>query len=299
MPFILRIATQKNIESVEYYKKNMRILILGSGQDAGIPQAGCYCNVCKTARIDVNYRRLGPSIAIFDKWKGFCYFVDASPDFKYQLDMAHKEINETKRRGRIPVSGILLTHAHPGHCCGLWHLGKVALNEKNLPVYCTSEMEQFLYKNDPFSLLIKEKNIMTERVHPNEEFKLNGLKCTPIQVSHRNEIADTVGYIMGSKKKVIYLPDVDRWTEDILKEIESSDRALIDGTFFSKMELPRFKEVPHPPIQETIELLNNTNTEVYFTHINHTNPINRKGKERQYVERKGFKIAYDGMILDI
>jgi pyrroloquinoline quinone biosynthesis protein B len=278
--------------------KDMRILILGSGQDAGIPQTGCYCNICKTARADANYRRLGPSIAIFDKWKGSCYLIDASPDLKYQLDKLHREINETKRRGRIPVSCILLTHAHPGHCCGLWHLGKVALNEKNLPVHCTPEMEQFLYENYPFSLLVKEKNIIIERVHPNEEIELNGLKCTPIRVPHRKEITDTVGYIIRSKKRVIYLPDVDRWTDSILKEIESSDIALIDGTFFSEMELPRFKEVPHPPIRETIELLDNTNTEVYFTHINHTNPVNRKGKEREYVERKGFKIAYDGMILE-
>ena len=279
--------------------KDMRILILGSGQDAGIPQTGCYCNVCKTARANANYRRLGPSIAIFDKSQGFCYLVDASPDIKYQLDMLHREITETKRRGRIPVNGILLTHAHPGHCCGLWHLGKVALNEKNLPVYCIPEMEQFLYKNDPFSLLVKEKNIIIERTNPNEEIELNGLKCTAIRVPHRKEITDTVGYIIRSKKRFIYLPDLDRWTDSILKEIGSSDIALIDGTFFSKIELRRFKEVPHPPIRETIELLDDTNTEVYFTHINHTNPVNRKGKEREYVERKGFRIAYDGMTLEI
>ena len=160
-------------------------------------------------------------------------------------------------------------------------------------------MEQFLYKNDPFNFLIKENNIITERIHPDKEFELNGLKCTPIRVPHRDEVADTVGYIMRSGKRVIYIPDVDKWTEDILKEIESSDIALIDGTFYSKNELPRFEEVPHPPIQETIELLENADTEVYFIHFNHTNPVNRKGKEREYVERKGFRIAYDGMISEI
>lgn len=277
----------------------MKILILGSGQDAGIPQTGCYCTICERARVDENYRRLAPSIAVFDKWKGFCYFVDASPDFKYQLDMTHREINDTKRRGKIPVSGVLLTHAHPGHCNGLWHLGKTAIAEKNLPVYCTLEMGQFLQKNYPFSLLIQEKNIIIERINPNEEFELNGLKCTPNRVPHRNEIADTVGYIMKSKKKVIYLPDINRWTDSILKEINTADVALIDGTFFSKTELPRFKAVPHPPIRETTELLDGTNAEVYFTHINHTNPVNRKGEERDYVEKKGFKISYDGMTLEI
>jgi len=277
----------------------MRILILGSGQDAGVPQAGCYCSICRMARVNASYRRLGPSIAVLDKGKGLCYFVDASPDFKYQLDMAHKEINETRRRGKIPVSSILLTHAHPGHCYGLWHLGKVALDEKNLPVYCTSEMEKFLCRNGPFNLLVKEKNIIIVQIHPEEEFELDGLKCTPIQVPHRDETADTVGYSFISKRKVVYLPDVDQWTESVLSEIESSDCALIDGTFFSKIELPRFEEVPHPPIKETIELLDTTNTDIYFTHINHTNPVNRKGKEREHVERRGFKIAYDGLKLEV
>ena len=97
----------------------MRIKILGSGQDAGTPQAGCYCDICEIARADKKYRRLGPSIAIFDKTEGFCYLVDVSPDFKTQLDMIHEEIIRTKRNGKIPVSGILLTHAHSGHCYGL------------------------------------------------------------------------------------------------------------------------------------------------------------------------------------
>lgn len=276
----------------------MIIKILGSGQDAGIPHTGCYCEECNRARKYAQYRRLGPSMAILDKKERFCYLVDASLDFKCQLDMIREEIRETQRNGKTPVSGILLTHAHIGHCAGLWHFGRESVEERNLPVFCTSKMKQFLCSNYPFSLLIQRENIRIQEVQPNKEFTLNDLKFMPIQVPHRNEIADTVGYIIRSNKKVIYLPDVDKWSISVIKEIRSSDIAFLDGTFYSKNEIPRFEKVPHPTIPETINLLENANTEIYFTHINHTNPVNKKSKERKYVESKGFKIAYDGMKLE-
>lgn len=277
----------------------MRIKILGSGQDDGIPHTGCYCDICNKARKYVKYKRLGPSIAILDKKEGFCYLIDASPDFKYQLHMVWGEVNRIRRKGKIPISGILLTHAHLGHCSGLWHLGKESVEEKNLPVFCTPKMKQFLNNNYPFNLLVQRKNIKIKEIYQREEFKLDGFKCIAIQVPHRNEIADTVGYIIKSEKRVIYLPDVDHWTDELIEEINMADIALIDGTFYSRAEIPRFTEVPHPPIKETIELLENVKTKIYFTHINHTNSVNRNGKERKFIETKGFKIAYNSMILKI
>ncbi len=281
------------------YKKNMKIKILGSGQDAGIPHTGCYCDVCSKARKDPKYRRLGPSIAIIDKKEGFCYFIDASPDFKYQLDMVKEDIDKIKRKGKIPVSGILLTHAHFGHCSGLWHLGKEALDEKNLPVYCTKKMGNLLRSDYPFNLLVQRKNIKIKEIQPNEEIELDGFGCLPIQVPHRNEVGDTVGYFIKSKKNTFYLPDIDHWTDKVISEIRKADIAIIDGTFYSKDEISNFDDVPHPPINETIKLFEDINTDIYFTHINHTNAINRDGKIRKSIESKGFKIAYDGMVIDL
>ncbi|UCC33702.1 MAG: pyrroloquinoline quinone biosynthesis protein PqqB [Candidatus Bathyarchaeota archaeon] len=277
----------------------MRIKILGSGQDDGIPHTGCYCDICSKARKHVEHVRLGPSIAILDSREGLCYLVDASPDFKFQLDSIREEISETKRKGRVLVSGILLTHSHLGHCAGLWHLGKESVEENDLPLYCTPSMKQFLSNNYPFSLLVQRKNIKIEEVFHDEGLRLGALEIVPIQVPHRDEVGDTVAYIIKSKKRVVYVPDIDNWTDRIMEEIRNSDIALVDGTFYSKNEIPRFEEVPHPPIRETISLLRNADVETYFIHINHTNPVNRKGKESKYVKSKGFKIAHDGMTLEI
>jgi len=107
-----------------------------------------------------------------------------------------------------------------------------------------------------------------------------------------------VGYIFKSTKRAIYVPDADHWTENLLDEIRKADIALIDGTFFSKDELPRYDEVPHPPIKDTMELLGDVKGRVIFTHINHTNPVNGDGEEKRGVEGRGFGIGYDGMVLD-
>jgi pyrroloquinoline quinone biosynthesis protein B len=275
----------------------MKIKVLGSGQDAGIPHIGCYCDICTNARRHKEYQRLGPSIAIWND--NSCYIIDASPDFKSQMDMVSEEGIKIERNGKIPVSGILLTHAHFGHYSGLLQLGKEALNEENLPVHCTSKMKRFLEGNLPFRLLVQEGNIHVTEIQIDKESHANGLHFKPILVPHRAEIADCVGYIILSEKRFIYIPDLDYWTDEILSEIKKADLALIDGTFYSKDEISRFGEVPHPPILETIKKVETEHSEILFTHINHTNAINRMGDERKNVEEKGFKIAYDGMEIEI
>lgn len=274
-------------------------MVLGSGQDGGIPHAGCDCPNCTRAREDEAYRRLAPSIAIYNEEAGFCYMVDASPDLAIGIEKIRKTIPQVSRVGKIPVSGFFLTHAHIGHYTGLLLLGKEVLGEREMPVYCTAGMIEFLSLARPFSLLVEKGHITLNEVRPNSEINLNGVSFTPIPVPHRDEIADTVGYVIEAKKRVVYIPDTDRWTSDLINEISRSDIALIDGSFYSKDELPRFRDVPHPPITETLPLLEGIYTEIYFTHINHTNPLQVNGSESESLERRGFRLAYDGLVLDI
>jgi pyrroloquinoline quinone biosynthesis protein B len=277
----------------------MKIKILGSGQDDGIPQIGCSCASCARARRNKKYRRLGPSIAFIEESKGICYLIDASPDFKQQVDLLIDEGARVSRKGKLPLSGIFLTHAHFGHCFGLWYLGREAVEESKLPIYCTQKMGYFLSTHYPFNLLINRGNMLLKEVAAEKKIQLKGIGIIPIQVPHRSEIADTVGFKILSKRNILYIPDIDVWTDRIIGDINDVDLAIIDGTFFSKDELPRFRQVPHPPIEETIEYLRNSTTEIYFTHINHTNPVNFDHSLKRRIEKLGFHIAFDGMTLTI
>jgi pyrroloquinoline quinone biosynthesis protein B len=264
----------------------MKLRVLGSGQDAGVPQIGCYCKNCQLARRYKKHRRFGPSIALINNNKSI--LIDASPDLKYQYDMI---IDDT------PIDAIFLTHTHLGHCHGLWLLGKESMDIKNMKVFSTASVKHVISKAYP--LLLQNKNIQISTILPNRSTSINGFKFTPIEVPHRNEIADTVGYIIDSRIRTMYLSDLDHWTDEIIETIVSCDLALIDGSFYSKNEIPRYDQVMHPPVMESLKVLKDLDTTVYFTHLNHTNPLNRPGKERELIKKHGFKIAYDGMTLKI
>ena len=73
---------------------------------------------------------------------------------------------------------------------------------------------------------------------------------------------------------------------------------LLDGTFWSKNELPRQNDVPHPPILDSLERLSNLNgkkLEVFFIHFNHTNPLLiPKSNEIKQLLDSGCKISIEG-----
>ncbi len=278
----------------------MQIVILGSGQDAGVPQISCNCSNCSQARKNPEAILLGPSIALLDSEKEYCYLIDASPDIKRQIELITEIIPKVKTQETIPISGIFLTHAHFGHVAGLWSLGKECIDTHGITIFCSAEMSEFLTNNHPFSHMLHRKNLILSDMKVNQKYPFEDFWITSFQVPHRDEYADTVGYVIERNKKLLYLPDLDSWTDDLIRLVESVDIALIDGSFYSKDELPGRDDVPHPPIKETMELLDPTKTEIYFTHFNHTNLIlNRECKERKELLEKGFKIAVDGLKFNI
>ena len=277
----------------------MELMVLGSGQDGGVPHTACYCDNCQRARGDPSFRRLAPSLAIMDKEKGNSYLIDASPELKQQLDMLPGFQEQKSEKQKFPLDEIFLTHAHFGHYAGLLQLGKEVTNTRELLVHCSPKMAAFLTQNQPFSFLVQDKNIKLHTLTPDQTYQFEGFSMTPFLVPHRNEAADTLAYLVEAEKKALYLPDLDRWTDELVKAVRKADLAILDGSFFSQQELPRFSQVPHPPILETMELFQDTKTTISFTHLNHSNPLNRKGKERQLLAEQGFLLAEDGLVLEL
>ena len=104
---------------------------------------------------------------------------------------------------------------------------------------------------------------------------------TSLVVPHRDEFADTVGYVVrGPRSSVLYVPDTDAWStweRPIAEWVSEVDVALLDGSFFSLDELPGrdVATVGHPLIVQSMELLGPltaSSPAVWFTHFNHSNP---------------------------
>jgi len=84
------------------------------------------------------------------------------------------------------------------------------------------------------------------------------------------------------------------------------DVALLDGTFYDPSELPgrNLSKIGHPFITSSVERLKSLNEEVskeiYFIHINHTNPVLDEESEASIqVKKRGFHIAREGDLFAI
>lgn len=80
---------------------------------------------------------------------------------------------------------------------------------------------------------------------------------------------------------------------------------LLDATFYRDGEITRpMAEMPHPFVEETIRVLQSLppaeRRKVYFIHFNHTNPLLQPDSpERREVLRQGFRVAEEGLVLDL
>ncbi len=244
------------------------------------------------------------SLGVVDAHNKKAWLFDASPDMTRQLaDLMQLSVSETI----AGLQGIFLTHAHIGHYTGLMYLGREALGAKNIPVYAMPRMKQFLSENGPWSQLVSTNNIVLKDLNDGEKNILSdNLTVRPIQVPHRDEYSETVGFIIEvPNKTALYIPDIDKWSKwshDIKQEIAKVDYAFIDGTFFSAAEVDNrdISEIPHPFVSESIQLFSDLpaseRKKIFFIHFNHSNPLlDASSSECKVVEEAGMGIARKGM----
>jgi pyrroloquinoline quinone biosynthesis protein B len=283
----------------------MRLIVLGTAQDGGLPHVGCRCTMCNAARTDPGLRRLAPSVAIVDKETRRAWMVDASPDLPEQLEIIRGEMGVLDTTG-IPLSAVLLTHIHMGHYWGLGHFGKEGMMPRGLLVLSPPGASTYLRQNRPFKDLVAYGALDVQSVRSGDDVPLTeGLRATPVGVEHREDFSDTVAWLFeGPIHSILYAPDMDRIDEVMVDLIASVDVAFVDGTFYSGDEVPgAMGTVPHPPVGTTMAQLKGAvegGTRVIYTHLNHTNPMcDPDALETQTVTSAGFEIASEGMTLDI
>lgn len=281
--------------------------VLGTAQDAGLPHPNCFCKNCTEAINNPNRRRSAASLAIVEPEQKAWYLIDATPDLKEQ--MARIQIKH-QMQGQL-MSSIFLTHAHLGHYPGLLFLGKEAIGANKVPVMAGEKMKKMLEEQAPWSQLTKLENIVLIEIRNEYTIKVSShVSITPINVPHRNEFSETFAFwIEGTKKKVLYIPDIDRWEQwniDIYEACKEADICLLDGTFHSAKNLENigrdFREIPHPLMTETMDRLETLveKTKIYFIHLNHSNPaLDSDHSIRKEMELKGFYIAEEGMEFSI
>lgn len=276
------------------------VVVLGTGQDAGIPQAGSFEHEAWT---DQTKGRRAASLGLIDPRTGKYWIFDATPDFREQWHDAYRLAGPLANR--LPA-GVFLTHAHIGHYTGLMFLGHEAAGASGVPVHVYPKMHEFLSTSGPWSQLVKYENIALHGLEIDKQVRLaDDLTVESFLVPHRQEFSEVAGFIInGPNKRVMFLPDIDGWEEldslgvAIEDLIASVDVAYIDGTFYANGEIPGrdMSSFPHPFISHSMtrfsDMDESMKSRIRFIHLNHTNPVARPGSD-EYIEvvRRRFRVA--------
>ncbi|HIL65436.1 MAG TPA: hypothetical protein EYG33_04635 [Candidatus Poseidoniales archaeon] len=265
----------------------VEVVLLGSAQDGGVPQVGCRDSCCS----NVEFARYPVSIGLTDA-NGDSHLFEATRHLGQQLALWDVE----------KIDSLFLTHAHFGHVDGLGLFGRETMNASGIPLYCSDRMHELIELTPNWNLMIEQGVFRPELITTPIQFP--GVKVEAIKIPHRAELSDMHAFLIRAKKTLLFLPDHDSWEEtlngmelrDWLKGLDV-DIALLDGTFFSSDELGHRdqSEVPHPPVEQTLELLGQKREEdgeVVFIHLNHTNPLCRDDTP---VTELGWKVGKEGM----
>lgn len=297
---ILAVQSEQNIAPT--------LIVLGTIQDAGSPHAACTKDCCKTLFKHPDPSRMVVALGLLDPANGMNWLFEATPDLPRQMKLL-KELSPF-RQEETP-NGIFLTHAHIGHYSGLMYLGRESMNAKAMPVYAMPKMRDFLEKNGPWSQLVSLKNIALQPLENGQITQLStNIRITPLQVPHRDEFSETVGYrIEGPNKSALFIPDIDkweRWSSDIVAEIKKVDYAFLDATFYDNAELNyrNMTEIPHPFVVESMERFKDLSMQekrkIFFIHLNHTNPLlSPKSKATRELRKRGFRVAWYRQIVHL
>jgi len=294
-------CTRKDISINKTSKASQYITILGTAQDGGFPHIGCQKECCDDFYEGISPKQKVVSLGLIDREAQQKFLFEATPDISTQL----ADLEKNHLRTSSIIDGVFITHAHMGHYAGLLYFGKEALGKKDIRVYAMPKMKNFLINNGPWSQLATNQNIAFSDLKKDNAIQLNNsLKVTPFLVPHRDEFSETVGYkIEGKNKSALFIPDINKWSlweKNIVEEVKRVDYAFLDATFFKEGEINRpMSEVPHPFVEETVDLFKNesltTKNKVIFIHFNHTNPaLQPNSKERNELTLLGYKFAKEG-----
>ncbi len=315
----------------------MRVKILGSAAGGAFPQWNCACLNCRALRAGTfrGKARSQAQIAISVDNRSW-FLLGACPDLRTQIE-ATPELHPREGIRQSPIAGVVLANADIDHVLGLLLLREL----QPLRVYATDSVRRIVTEdNSMFAMLQRiPAQVSWNNFAPQKTFRLetpsgedSGLRCRglslgthfPAYISQQRQSQLTsgeasLGLIIESPsgKRLAYMPAVPQIDDSLLKEFESADVLLFDGTFWTDDELIRVQgsehtvqtalQMGHVPVSSSdlsegslSKLAVPRRPRKIYLHINNTNPmLNEAGPEYRQVRDSGWEIAEDGCQFDL
>jgi phosphoribosyl 1,2-cyclic phosphate phosphodiesterase len=245
----------------------MQLTLLGTGNAAGMPLYGCQCDQCLIASTNRKLQRT-PCSALLK--------VDHQ---QFLLDAG--QVNLAQRYPARSLAGIFLTHFHPDHVQGLFHLRWGT--GITIPVFTPPDTEGCadLYEH-PGILVFKP-------LRKFESFCLGEMQVTPLPLIHSKL---TFGYLFERKGRCIaYLTDTKRLpprTQAYLTD-RMLDLVVIDCSYVPGNEMPG-----HNNLDDALDINSQIRPKrMVLTHLGHDLDIWLKANES--LLPKQVVVGEDGM----
>ncbi|MDE7381873.1 MAG: MBL fold metallo-hydrolase, partial [Muribaculaceae bacterium] len=234
---------------VNFISSDIEVIILGSGTSKGVPEAGCFCDVCMSK--DIKDKRKRSSILI--NTMGTTILIDSSPDFRQQA--IDNEI--------LNIDAVLFTHSHADHVGGIDDLRPYCIYG-DLPLYMQKDVNDdlhrridYCFKENPYPGVPRfdVKEISTT------PFYINGIKIMPIRIMHGS--LPILGFRIGN---FAYITDAKTVPEEERWKLENLDVLILNAL--------RYKEhFSHLSVPEAMDLVDELKPkETFLTHLSHLAP---------------------------
>ena len=294
----------------------MKIIVLGAAAGGGFPQwnAASANNIAAFAG-DANCpRQTQASLAVSADGMNWL-LLNASPDLRQQI-IATPELHPKTALRSSPIKAVAATGADVDALTGL-----LTLRERQpFDLWATPYVQKVIAANALFGVLdpdLVQRKAITGAIAP-----LPGLSATPfpapgkppLYLERIEGIGDAPGASIGLRlsgpggKTLVFLPSCAEITQNVLRAIDGADILFFDGTMYTDDEMIRSGEgtktarrMGHVAMTDAMAALREIKVaRRYFIHINNSNPVlNRSSAERKAVEGAGWRIAEDGMRIEL
>ncbi|MGA8274090.1 MAG: pyrroloquinoline quinone biosynthesis protein PqqB [Candidatus Sulfotelmatobacter sp.] len=306
----------------------MQVKILGSAAGGAFPQWNCSCANCRAVRAGTFRGKPRSQTQVAITQDGLSWFLlGASPDLRAQIEVT-PELHPREGVRQSPIAGVVLANADLDHVLGLLLLREL----QPLRVYATVSVRRILREdNSMFGMLERIQNqTVWSDFEADAEFSLcnvqgenSGLRCRALSLTNHYPTYVTVerqsqlppgeaslGFIVNSPSgpRLAFMPAVPELDETFLRQLDSCDVLLFDGTFWSDDELIRVqgsgqtaRQMGHIPVESAlVKLAGVRRPRKIFLHINNTNPmLDEASPQHRQVRGAGWEIAEDGWQFDL
>ena len=301
----------------------LRVVVLGAAAGGGVPQWNCGCPVCKAARSDrPELRSTQASIAISADGEHW-FLINASPDLRQQLIVTPQLHPRSGSLRHSPITGVILTNSEVDAVAGL-----LSLREGwPFTIYAHSRVLAILKANSIFNVL--GENVRRQPIAIDAAFEPqlpdgspSGIEILPFTVAGKgawyleghahpaggDDAGDTIGLRIGdtaSGKHFYFLAACARLTPELRTRLLGAPLIFFDGTLWRDDELiaaglgsktgQRMGHISMSGENGAIAALADLGIDrKVFLHINNSNPVLLRSKERAIAEGAGWQIPADG-----